>query len=457
MAKLSVQDPTTSFTTARALRLASFHIGSAMGDILVTSIWNRILISSFGIPAAPVSLLIALRYLLSPLSLLAGHWSDNKLVRGLHRTPFIWGGRLLMVLSLPLLGVSVMRLGQSTDDALGWAAALLSSLMYGVGTLVSGSPFLALVRDSAPEEKRGRAIALVETALIIFFAITGITFSIWMEEYSLQTFWQMILATMLIGGFFWFFAIFRVEKPGLSADAQAKLADPDAARFGHVLGQIWSDRRTRLFFAFLALATLSAWAKDAVLEPFGADAFDLQMGTTTRLNSYWQGVTVITLLASFAIWRKRRPEHLSRVAGGGLLVMAFGIGLLGVAGVSGQRHLIEVGLLVFGAGFGFYSFGGLSLMAVMSPAPHAGAYLGLWSVSILVFKGLGTFLGGAVRDLLMLNFGLAPGLSYGTVFLLQAAGLITAALVLSRIDIVSFARENNGHVSMIEAQVAAAD
>ena len=41
-------------------------------------------------------------------------------------------------------------------------------------------------------------------------------------------------------------------------------------------------------------------------------------------------------------------------------------------------------------------------MAVMSADRNAGAYLGLWTVSILVFKGLGTFLGGALRDLLYL-------------------------------------------------------
>ena len=59
------------FTLWRGLRLSSFQIGSAMGDILITSIWNRILIVNFGIPATPVSLLLALRYLLSPLSLWA--------------------------------------------------------------------------------------------------------------------------------------------------------------------------------------------------------------------------------------------------------------------------------------------------------------------------------------------------------------------------------------------------
>ena len=52
---------------------------------------------------------------------------------------------------------------------------------------------------------------------------------------------------------------------------------------------------------------------------------------------------------------------------------------------------------------------------------------------------------------------LAPGLSYGVVFLLQALGLATAALLLARIDILGFARDTGRHVSLIEAQVAAAD
>ena len=162
------------FTFWRAMRLGSFHVGSAMGDILVTSIWNRILISNFGIPATPVGLLIALRYLLSPLSIWAGNLTDNKPLFGLRRTPVIWLGRGLMVFSLPFLGLSVWRLGSSSTDALGWLFAVLSSLMYGIGTLISGSSYLALVRESAPEERQGVAISVVETILIIFFAIAGI-------------------------------------------------------------------------------------------------------------------------------------------------------------------------------------------------------------------------------------------------------------------------------------------
>jgi len=116
-----------------------------------------------------------------------------------------------------------------------------------------------------------------------------------------------------------------------------------------------------------------------------------------------------------------------------------------------------VALLIFGGGFGVYTYGGVALMAVMSPDRHAGAYLGLWTICNLLFKGLGTFLGGATRDLFLLQMDLTPGLSYGVVFLLQGVGLATAALLLARIDILGFARDTGRHVNIVEAQVATAD
>ncbi len=441
------------FTLWRGLRLSSFQIGSAMGDILITSIWNRILIVNFGIPATPVGLLIALRYLLSPLSLWAGHMTDNQQFFGLRRTPMIWLGRILMVASLPFLGLSVMRLGGSTTDPWGWSFALISSLAYGVGTLISGGPFLALVRESAPERLQGVAISMAQTVLIIFFAIVGIGFSIWMPTYDPRVFWEMVIATMVVGGFLWFFAIVGVEKrhPAPPSD----VPEPAAAPFGEVLRTIWRDRRTRLFFVFLSLGTLAAWSQEAILEPFGAEVFGLNMGTTTRFNSYWQSATVVVLVIFGVLWRKRPPEAQTRATSMGLLVMALGVLLLMVAAVTGQRRLLEVALLVFGGGFGVYTYGGVGLMAVMSPDRHAGVYLGLWTISNLLFKGLGTFAGGAMRDLFLLQMGLTPGLSYGIVFLLQAIGLTTAAFLLTRIDILSFARDTGRHVALIEAQVAA--
>ncbi len=434
-----------------------------MGDILVTSIWNRILISNFGIAAAPVSLLIAMRYLISPLSLWAGNLTDNRRLLGKRRAPVIWAGRALMVLSLPLLGLSVNSLQISTTSPAGWGFALASSLMYGIGTLASGGPYLALVRDSAPEEKQGLAISTVETVLIICFALSGIGFSLWMPAYDPLIFWEMIIATMAIGGFFWFFSILSSEKrnpppvPVGGTLATAARTSRGMARLRPVLKSIWSDNRTRLFFAFLSLATFSAWMQDAILEPFGADAFGIDFERTTRFNSYWQTATVITLIAAGLAMRKRRPEDQKPLASAGLLSMAAGMGILALSGLMNQPRLIEVGLLVFGGGFGLYTFGGFSLMAVMSPTRHAGTYLGLWTISVLVSKGLGTFAGGGMRDLLYLVAGLPATTAYGLIFGTAALGLITSVIILKQVDIVGFSKDTGRSVDRREVQVAAAD
>ena len=285
-------------------------------------------------------------------------------------------------------------------------------------------------------------------------AIVGIGFSLWMPTFDLQTFWQMIAATMVVGGVFWLFATVGIEQrvPG-----GVVVEQPGAKGLSAVLREIWSDHRTRRFFFFLGITMFSAWAKDAILEPFGADVFGLSMGVTTRFNSYWQMATVITLVTGSILWRKRPPEQQGRISSIGLLIMALGMVMMAAAGIAGLRALVEPGLLVFGGGFGIYTFGGLSLMAVMSPDRHAGAYLGLWSISILVFKGLGTLTGGVLRDLFLLRLGLEPGVAYGIVFALQAVGLTAAVLVLSRIDILGFARDSGRHVDRLDAQVAMVD
>ncbi len=454
------QSTGASFTFGHMLRLSSFQIGSAMGDILVTSIWNRVMISNFGIPATPVSLLIALRYLLSPLSLWAGHLSDTRPFLGMRRTGYIWAGRAMMVLSLPLLALSLGRLQFDQGDVLGWAFATISSLLYGMGTLISGSPFLALVRDSAPKKRQGLAISSVETVLIIFFAIAGIGFSLWMQEYDPLIFWEMVMVTAVTGGFFWFFAIWGAEKRIMRDRAAGLLETPvvqDHHPFLPTLQKIWRDDRTRRFFFFLAVATLAAWAQDAILEPFGAEVFDLPFERTTRFNSYWQAATVLTLVGGSYLWRKRPPEQQASIAKWGLGIMAAGLLALSASAFLHQVHLIELSLFIFGAGFGIYTFGGLSLMAVMASDKEAGAYLGLWSISIVLFKGLGTFVGGSLRDIFLLVANLAPGVSYGLVFAIEALGLVTAVFILTRLDVIGFARDVGRVVSRTEAQISLAE
>jgi BCD family chlorophyll transporter-like MFS transporter len=96
-------------------------------------------------------------------------------------------------------------------------------------------------------------------------------------------------------------------------------------------------------------------------------------------------------------------------------------------------------------------------MAVMSSDKEAGAYLGLWTLSILVFKGLGTFVGGVLRDLLFLQINLPANISYSIILAASAVGLIVSVLILGRVDVLGFARDAGRMVSRVEAQTAGAD
>ncbi len=440
------------------LRLCTFQIGSAMGDILVTSIWNRIMIVNFGFPALPVGLLIALRYLLSPLSLYAGFRSDVTPFLGLHRTSYIWLGRGLMLLSFPLLGYSVTVFDANPNDALGWVIAFVSFLLYGTGTLLSGSPYLALVRDSMPRARQGLALSVIETALIVFFPIAAISFSLILHEFTLGGFWELVIITTVVGGFFWVFAIAGVEKRGIVVRAAEHLADTTRAQFAAfrtTFARIWSDPRARAFMLFLTVATFSAWAQDAILEPFGAEVLKATLAQTTRYSSVWQGATAIVLILAIFVWRKRRAERQTPIAQVGLGIMALGMLLLAITSFSAIRWMVNPALLVFGIGFGLYTFSAFQLMVVMTSDREAGAYLGLWTVTILLARGLGISLGGGLRDLLI-GWSQSPALAYGLLFGMEAVGLFAAILLLARVNVMSFARDT-GRISPADAQVIAAD
>ena len=128
------------------------------------------------------------------------------------------------------------------------------------------------------------------------------------------------------------------------------------------------------------------------------------MGRDRHASAGWQTATVITPLiargpAGANARRSARPASLPRAG----RQRRWG-SRCWPAGFSGQRHLIELALPhSLAAASAFYTFGGLSLMAVMSPDRHAGAYLDLWSISILVFRGWAPSWAEPLRDLSFCN------------------------------------------------------
>ncbi len=420
----------------RTLKIGTFHIGSSFVDLLTSGVLNRILISDLNIWATPVALLSALRYLLAPLGIWAGYRSDTHPIGGLYRLPYIWAGRLPMLLSLPLLPVIAMLLAADPRSPLGWILAICTFLIYGVGTLISGGVFLALVRDTAPPERQGQAISIVQIFLVVSFPVAGIIYGQLMPVYDLETFWYMTLIGMTIAATFFLFALTGAERPRTRATVDETVDQPP---FTKLLREIWADRPTRRFFLFLALGATSAFAQDAILEPFGGQVFGLSVGETTRFNAYWGLGVLVSLVATIIITRRRQAHEQVGTTVIGLIGTALPLALLGVVALTESRLLLIPTLFFFGLGFGIYTIGAISLLIAMTADRRAGAYLGLWSVTQLLFRGVGIFLGGFVRDLLFVATG-SYTIAYAGVFFLEAVGLLVCVLLIINVDVPGFVR-----------------
>ena len=172
------------FSVLRSIKIGSFNFGSALVDILTASVWNRVMITDLGVGAAPVSILLALRYLLAPLSIWVGFRSDTRPIGGLRRTPYIWIGRALMLLAVFLLPISLAQFSVDASNSIGWVLALAIFIAYGAGTAISGGPFLALIHDRTPAAKRGVGISIAQTLLLLGFATAPIVFGRLLPVYS---------------------------------------------------------------------------------------------------------------------------------------------------------------------------------------------------------------------------------------------------------------------------------
>jgi BCD family chlorophyll transporter-like MFS transporter len=433
------------------LKIGSFNFGSALVDILTASVWNRVMITDLGAGATPVSILLALRYLLAPLSIWAGYRSDTKPIGGLRRTPYIWIGRALMLLAVFLLPISLAQLSVDLSNPIGWVLALLIFVAYGAGTALSGGPFLALIHDRTPAAKRGLAISIAQTMLLLGFAISPIVFGRLLPMYSPEQFQSLAIMTGLAAALFWFFAIWREDRKVTAADIDEHEERP---RLGVMLKQMWADSRTRRFAIFLSLGAIASFAQDAVLEPFGGDVFGLTVEQTTRFTAYFGTGVLVLMIITAIVTRQRRPEQQTRPAVIGLSVMIVGLALLAVAGLAYIRWLIIPALLVFGSGFGVYTIGGVSLLMAMTTEKEAGAYLGLWTMIQLVSRGIGIGLGGVVRDVMLAVTG-SQAIAYSSVFILEAIGLGVCIALVLRLDVVGFARQQQN--SEFSATFALAD
>lgn len=433
-----------NLSLARNAKIGLFHLGSGIVDVMTTGVWNRIMISDLGYAATPIGLLVSLRYFLAPLGVWAGRMSDTRRILGFRRLFWVWLGRAMMIISTFGLGLATAQLARGADnEALMWAVIVVSMLLFSLGSAFSGTTFLALIYDRAPEHQRGRAVGIVWTFLLLGYMVAGILFSRLLpsEEgggsltFSPDMLQTLFIVTAFILGGLWFFSVLGEERrrPQAPQETQEAPAEQEQRSVRDDMRRVWVSRPMRFFLFYLALSMFFAFSQDLVLEPFAGDVFGMPAETTNRFSAYWGSTAIVGTL--FFLWLSRKVAWLTNTVmsyiGVGALLLTFV--LLSVSALAQVEVLVRPVLFLLGFGLGLWNVGTLGLMVDMSPEGKAGTFLGFWTVVVTFSRGFGVSGGGIIHDV----FAQATGneqIAYGMVFVIGSAGLAVALAALSQIN-----------------------
>lgn len=443
-----MQEQTQGLSVWRNLKIALFHLGSGMADVLTTGVWNRVMISDLGFAATPISLLVSLRYFLAPLGVWAGRFSDERALFGYRRMAWIGLGRALMVLSTFVLGLATAQIARTgAASALLWGAIVFALLIFSVGSAVSGSTFLALLYDRSSETQRGRAVGIVWTFLLLGFTVGGIVFGLLLPhddapglDFSpdaLQT--LFIVAGVLFTGL-WVFSMFGEEQRARAA-AHLPATPETQTSVWQDLMLVWKSLPMRFFFLYLTLSMFFAFSQDLILEPFAGDVFGMPAQTTNRFSAYWGSTAILGTIVFLFLARKYTflTNTVMSQMGVGVLVVTFA--LLAVSSFFTVRAIVTPALVLLGVGLGIWNVGTLGLMMDLSPLGRAGTFLGFWTLSVTFARGFGTAGGGILRDIALQVSG-EFSVSYGAAFFIGMVGLLIAAYCLNRVNVQAFKLEH---------------
>ena len=83
------------------------------------------------------------------------------------------------------------------------------------------------------------------------------------------------------------------------------------------------------------------------------------------------------------------------------------------------------------------TIGGISLMLDLTAVETAGTFIGAWGLAQAMSRALATVAGGVILDIGRAIF-TVPVLAYGSVFVVQASGMLLSILLLNQVNVQEF-------------------
>ncbi len=432
----------------KRVQLGLIHTAVAMTLVPINSTLNRVMIYELGLSRTLVTVLAIAPYLLAPLQMWIGSFSDRHPILGYRRTPFIVLGLILCALGVTISPRIAVLLHQ--DFSLGLLVAVLAFGAWGMGYNFSAVSYLSLASELSGEQGRSRTLAVMFTMMILGIIGTGIALSRLVPTYvpeALERGFAIVAASALTLGLI---GLIRLEPR--SEQIVAPATGPRRYRVREMTAVITANPVARVFFGYLWLLLAALLGQDVLLEPFGAQAFGMDLEQTSRFVSISGTFTLLAFALAGALegWVAKRTLAQT----GNLTALAGFVTILG-SGLLGQAGMFYLGLVLLGLGIGLSTISNLSLMFDLTVPEQVGLYIGAWGFSNGLSRLTGLFLAGVVADLGASWTGSALT-GYLIVFGIEAAMILTAALLLLRIDVGTF-RQRASELSLAEKAALASD
>jgi BCD family chlorophyll transporter-like MFS transporter len=408
-------------------------VGVSITVVPVTSTLNRVMIADLGFSAFFVGFLVALPYLLSPLQVLMGSWSDHHLVWGRHRSPWIVLGGLMASFGSYLTAHAAYLMVD--DPLLGLIACLGAFSVWGMGVNIASVSYLSLLSELSEGHPgwRSRTVSIMWTSMILSTIFVSIALSRMLQDYSVNALYTAFGAVWMVATL-----LVLVGSAGVEPAADASRTVRNQSNNPLSAFRVVAANPTALrFFVYLLLVLVSIHAQDVLLEPYGGEVLGMSVSQTSRLTTIWGVGVFITLLGGLPLVRRIGKKPTANL---GAIIAATGFSLIIGSGVIRAPMGLMTAVLILGLGGGLMTVSNLSFMLDMTIPQAAGLYMGAWGVANFAGQALGNIISGLLRDVM---YALTGDVFYGyaLVFGLEIVGLLAAVWLFGAISVQAFQRD----------------
>ncbi|HMZ06719.1 MAG TPA: BCD family MFS transporter [Anaerolineales bacterium] len=416
----------------KRLQLALIHTAVAITLVPINSTLNRVMIYDLGVSKTLFTILAIFPYLLAPIQVAIGSFSDRHPIMGFRRSPYILAGLILCVVGVAVSPQIAVLISQ--NFTLGIIIGVLAFGAWGMGYNLSAVSYLSLASELSGEKGRGKTIATMFTIMVIGLIVTGISLSRMVTEYDpalLSRAFIIVAASALTMGLI---GLFKLEPHVSLSPAPAKA---DTYTVKQMVAAITENPVAKIFFVYLLLLLAAILSQDVLLEPFGAQAFGMTLEQTSRIVSITNSFTLIAFIVAGFLDGRVKKKYVAQIGNLGAMI---GFIIIVISGLVANKSAFYVGITLLGLGTGLSTIANLSLMFDLTVPEKVGLYIGAWGFSNGLSRLIGLLMAGVIADIATQLTGDALH-GYLVVFSLEALMLMIAAIMLYRIDVNAFQKK----------------